>query len=70
MPHTGQQLRGVGDVVSTSLRGGRSGIGGGGCGGHGGGEGTVELAGDVPLEAAADLAGGLALGGAPGHVGK
>src|SRR4051812_42773913 len=40
-----------------------------GGGGHGGSEGAVELAGDVPLEAASDLAGGLALGGAPGDVG-
>ncbi len=31
---------------------------------HRGGEGSVEFAGDVALEAAADLAGGLALGGA------
>ena len=34
-----------------------------GCGGRGGGYGAVELAGDVPLEAASDLLGGLALGG-------
>src|SRR3954451_2375406 len=40
---------------------------GGGC--HGGGEGAVELAGDVPLEAAFDLADGLAFGGAAGDVG-
>ena len=40
-----------------------------GCWGHGGGEGAVELAGDGPLEAAPDLLGVLALGGAPGDVG-
>src|SRR6476661_5325811 len=40
-----------------------------GCVDHGGGQGAVELAGDVALEAAADLAGGLALGGAAGDVG-
>jgi len=32
------------------------------------GELAVELAGDVPLEAAADLPGRLSLSGAPGHV--
>ena len=33
------------------------------------GQGLVDLAGDVALEAADDLSGGLALAGAPGHVG-
>src|SRR6478752_6684845 len=37
--------------------------------GHGGGQGAVELAGDVPLEAAPDLPRVLAFGGAPGDVG-
>jgi putative transposase len=37
--------------------------------GHGGGEGAVELAGDIALEAAPDLPGVLAFGGAPGDVG-
>src|SRR3974377_2228172 len=36
---------------------------------HRPGELPVELAGDVALEAAADLPGGLSLGGAPGDVG-
>ena len=36
---------------------------------HRPGEVPVELAGDVALEAAADLTGGLSLGGAPGDVG-
>jgi hypothetical protein len=36
---------------------------------NGGGEGAVEFAGDVALEAASDLAGGLALGGAASDVG-
>ena len=40
-----------------------------GCRGHGGGEGAVELAGDVSLEAAADLPRVLAFCGAPGDVG-
>jgi len=34
-----------------------------------GGQGLVDLAGDVALEAAHDLSGGLALAGAPGYVG-
>lgn len=40
-----------------------------GCGVHGGGEGAVELAGDVPLEASADFAGGFAFYGASCEVG-
>ncbi len=69
-PHTGHRHSRAGDVVSTSLRDGVSGIGGTGCGGHGGGEDAVELAGDVALEAAPDLAEGFALRGAPGDVGE
>ena len=51
---------------SALLTGELSGWGGGG---HRGGEGSVELAGDVALEAASDLAEGLALCGAPREVG-
>src|SRR6516165_10898069 len=38
-------------------------------GGGRAGQGLVDLASDVALEAAHDLSGGLALGGAPDHVG-
>jgi hypothetical protein len=69
-PHTGHRHSRAGNVVSTSLRDGVSGIGGTGRGGHGGGEDAVELAGDVALEAAPDLAEGFALRGAPGDVGE
>src|SRR6187455_2901394 len=57
------------DLIGSGVRNVGGSPAGLGCRGHGGGEGAVELAGDVPLEAAADLPRVLALGGAPGDVG-
>ncbi len=54
-------------TVGSAERPARPDRGSGGC--HGRGEEAVQLAGDVALEAAPDLLGGLALGGAAGDVG-
>jgi hypothetical protein len=56
-------------VISAGRRYSRRGLSGLGGGGHHGGQGAVELAGDVTLEAAPDLACGLALRGASCDVG-